>query len=147
MVFLESITTFCCVTVRRCACCKKNEMKSTQNSTSQTPSKTLHPIWTTDTASYDATSTITTQEAMSPSHTGILNHNFQPPGSKPHANLPDVTAASSMFPRRGTLTFSPQGQLCEDKQYYHNEKALHDEWYFTGTFTQDPRRSKEVTEL
>jgi hypothetical protein len=52
-----------------------------------------------------------------------------------------------MFSPRGVQMFFPQGQLCEDKQSYHNDKALHDEWYFTGSFTQDPRRSKEVTEL
>jgi len=38
----------------------------------QTP-KDLHPVWTTDVASYDATSTITALEAMSTSQTGILN--------------------------------------------------------------------------
>jgi hypothetical protein len=45
MVFLESISTFCCVTVRRCACCKKNEMKCTQNITSQTVSMLNRLFW------------------------------------------------------------------------------------------------------
>ncbi|XP_021927805.1 uncharacterized protein LOC110833711 isoform X2 [Zootermopsis nevadensis] len=110
-------------------------------------SKTTSPIWTTDAAGYNGTSTITTLEAMSPACTGILNHNFKSPDSKHAANLPDVTAAVSTFPIGGMKLFYPQGHLCDDQQYYHNYKTMHDEWYFSGSFTEDPRRSKEVTEL
>ncbi|XP_021927806.1 uncharacterized protein LOC110833711 isoform X3 [Zootermopsis nevadensis] len=145
MVILESISTFCSDTVRRCICCKKQT--SEQTSATQTMSKTTSPIWTTDAAGYNGTSTITTLEAMSPACTGILNHNFKSPDSKHAANLPDVTAAVSTFPIGGMKLFYPQGHLCDDQQYYHNYKTMHDEWYFSGSFTEDPRRSKEVTEL
>jgi hypothetical protein len=76
-----------------------------------------------------------------------LQHNFQLKGSEHATNLPGVTAASSIFPPGGIKTFYPQSHLCEDMKCYHNYKAMHDEWYFSGSFTEDPRRSKEVTEL
>jgi hypothetical protein len=38
MVILGSISTLCSATVRHCVCCKENEMKSAQTSTSQTVS-------------------------------------------------------------------------------------------------------------
>lgn len=45
MIILRSISTFCCATVRNCICCKKNEMKSAETSTSQTVSILNTPCW------------------------------------------------------------------------------------------------------
>ena len=45
MVILGSISTLCCATVRHCICCKKNEMKSAETSTSQTVSILNTPCW------------------------------------------------------------------------------------------------------
>ncbi|XP_069688962.1 uncharacterized protein [Periplaneta americana] len=142
MVILGSITSICCATIKKCFCCSKQEDKTKPN-VPQTKPNSTHPIWTTDAAGYDATSTITAMEAMSPSRTGILN----PPGSRPVSNLPDVTAAAAVFPPGQMKTFYPQGQFCEDVQCCHEYKGSHDDWYFSGSFTQDPRKSKEVTEL
>jgi hypothetical protein len=81
------------------------------------------------------------------SHFYYPQHNFQPTGLKPAANLPDVTAASTMLPSTGMKMLYTQGQLCEDKQSITSDNTLHDAWSFSGSFTLDPHRSKEVTEL
>jgi hypothetical protein len=84
---------------------------------------------------------------LSYSHLDYPQHNFQPLGLKPAANLPDFTAATSMLPSTGMKMLYTQGQLCEDKQCKTNDNILHDAWSFSGSFTLEPRRSKEVTEL
>jgi len=51
-----------------------------------------------------------------------------------------------MLPSTGMKMYT-QGQLCEDKQWNTNDSMVQDAWSFSGSFTLDPHRSKEVTEL
>jgi hypothetical protein len=51
-----------------------------------------------------------------------------------------------MLPSTGMKMYT-QGLLCEDKQGNTDDDMLHDTWSFSGSFTLDPHRSKEVTEL
>ncbi|KAJ9586385.1 hypothetical protein L9F63_019966, partial [Diploptera punctata] len=152
MVFLKTISSI----YERCFCCKRtqktssevvknvNQLTNQQNKATETFQDN---IWTTDIVSYDAMATITAVEAMSSSRTGIINHNFQPPGKKRIINLPDITADTSKFCAGTMTTHCPQDLSPEGEQYFHRGKTTQDSWYFSGSFTEDPRKSKEVTEL
>jgi len=52
-----------------------------------------------------------------------------------------------MLPSTGMKMLYTHGHLYEDKQYNTNDNTLHDAWSFSDSFTLDPHRSKEVTEL